>query len=66
MNRRRDAERVWKTIAASAGAAGLLLASSCNLADLQAVAVGVDAATQYLEDEDDMTFGEWLMSELDD
>ena len=45
----------------------LLLGSGCDRAALQAVAVGLEAATDhFLQEDDDITFGDWLMSELED
>ena len=54
---------VWKTVAVLA-AAGMLFGSSCSLRELEAITVGLDAAAGHLEAEDDITFGEWLLSEL--
>ena len=45
---------------------GALFTASCDLADLDAVAVGIEAATDHLNDEDDISFGDWLRDELDD
>lgn len=62
-------------------AMGLLLAgyvvlgAACEASDLQAVAAGLEAAAGQLQGrdlnpsqshDDDLTFGEWLLSELDD
>ena len=60
-------------------ATGLLLAgyvvmgAACEASDLQAVAAGLEAAAGQLQGrdlnqshEEDLTFGEWLLSELDD
>ncbi len=49
-------------------AGGLLLATSCNLRELEAVSIGLGAAADQLErdQDEDITFGEWLLSELDD
>ena len=48
-------------------AAGMLFATSCSATGLRAIAAGFDAATTELDhQDDDLTFGEWLLSELDD
>lgn len=60
-------------------AMGLLLAgyvvlgAACEANDLQAVAAGLEAAAGQLQGrdldqshDDNLTFGEWLLSELDD
>lgn len=49
--------------------AGVLLGSSCTTEGLQAIVAGLDAAADSLahaDDDDDLNFGEWLLSELDD
>jgi len=49
--------------------AGVLLGSSCITEGLQAIVAGLDAATDSLthaDDDDELNFGEWLLSELDD
>ena len=49
--------------------AGVLLGSSCTTEGLQAIVAGLDAATDSLtrhDDSNDLNFGEWLLSELDD
>lgn len=49
--------------------AGTMLGTSCSSEGIQAVVTGIDAAAQSLSHdnrENDMTFGEWLLSELDD
>ena len=67
MNRHGRKRRLLKTGAALA-VTGLLFSSSCSLDNLEAVMVGLDAATSHLDRQqnDDITFGEWLLSELDD
>ena len=48
-------------------AGGLLLSTSCSLRELEAVSAGLEAATHQLDGEDeDITFGEWLLDELND
>ncbi|MFQ5590536.1 MAG: hypothetical protein ACE5HE_05185 [Phycisphaerae bacterium] len=52
-------------------AVGTLLASSCDVRGIRAVEVGLDAATTYLDEQDagrnnDISFGDWLLSELED
>ena len=58
---------VSTAIACSSG--GLLLATSCSASDVQAIVTGIEAATQVLVNNnhsDDITFGEWLLSEIND
>jgi hypothetical protein len=46
---------------------GIVLAGGCSTAALNAVAAGVNAAAQSLNDtQGDLNLGEWLLSELDD
>lgn len=46
---------------------GCLLNATCNSAALEAIIIGLDAAAQQIRDEDDeVTFGDWLESEFDD
>ena len=49
-------------------AGGLLLSSSCSLRELEAVSVGLGAVADELEGNkaEDITFGEWLLDELND
>ena len=51
----------------------IVLGAACEASDLQAVAAGLEAAAGQLQGrdlnqshEEDITFGEWLLSELDD
>ncbi|MGB2986277.1 MAG: hypothetical protein WBE26_10370 [Phycisphaerae bacterium] len=68
MSTKRIANDLFKT-AAGLCAAGVLLGSSCSSSELEAIVTGVEAAANSLdnrEHEDNITFGEWLLSELDD
>ncbi len=50
-------------------AAGVLLGTSCSSSELQAVVAGLEAVAHSFDDnarDNDITFGEWLLSELDD
>ena len=50
-------------------ASGVALVTTCSSAELQAVVAGVEAAARSLDGnahDDDLTFGEWLLEELDD
>ncbi len=65
---KRSATQVIKAAVASS-AAGMLMAGGCGMEELQAVATGLQAAAGQLDrgDRDDnITFGDWLISELDD
>lgn len=53
-------------IAVSFSVAGTLLATSCGTDELRALAAGIQAATNQLDDDNDITFVEFLLSELDD
>ncbi len=47
--------------------AGTLIGGGCDVADLEALVVGVNAAADHLEGEDDdISFGDWLRDELED
>lgn len=49
------------------GGSGLFFSSSCSSTDIRAVVAGLEAAAQELnEDENDVTFLDWVQSELDD
>ncbi len=71
MSRKNVFEALLRT-AAVVGGAGMLFASSCSLQNMEAVGVGIDAAAGYfndqaVEDEDeDISFGDWLADELKD
>ncbi len=41
-------------------------AGGCDTGDVQAILIGIEAATNQLEDNDQITFSDWLQSELDD
>ncbi|MBI4717824.1 MAG: hypothetical protein HY763_08480 [Planctomycetes bacterium] len=51
-------------VAALAG--GMLAASSCETADVRAVIAGLDAAADQINDDENISFGEWVSSQLDD
>ena len=57
---------MWKTgLVAAAG--GTVLASSCSTSEVKAVLAGVELVTDQLSNrDDDLNFGDWLSSELDD
>ncbi|UCE59555.1 MAG: hypothetical protein JSU63_19195 [Phycisphaerales bacterium] len=47
-------------------AAGVVIGSGCSM-DLGALMAGLDAAANYSsEQDDDISFGDWLRDELDD
>lgn len=56
--------------AVASSAAGMLMSVSCGMEELQAVATGIQAAALQLDrgdrENDDLTFGEWILSELND
>ena len=56
-------------MAAGLSVAGTLLGMSCSSEGVQAVVAGIDAVAQSLsqhDQDDDISFGDWLLSELDD
>ena len=44
--------------------AGVLLQASCGSGDIRAVLAGVDAATRELEDQNQITLGEFILNQL--
>lgn len=67
---KRMASYGFRAFVASAGS-GLLLAGSCSSAEVkQAVLAGVEVAANDLlnnaQEDDDISFGDWLSSELED
>ena len=68
MSLRCSAGNLLKT-AACLSAAGTLLGTSCGTKELDALVAGIEAAATQLDRndrDDDVTFGEWLLGELDD
>ena len=66
MKARRIENSLIKSGAALA-AAGVLFASSCSSETLRATTAGLSAAADELEgDRDDISFGDWLLDELQD
>lgn len=54
-------------IAMAFGGSGLFFSSSCSSSDIRAVVAGLEAAAHELnQDENDVTFLDWVQSELDD
>lgn len=50
-------------------ASGVLLGATCSSEDFRAVVAGLEAVAHSLDDahhDDDITFGEWFLSEFDD
>jgi hypothetical protein len=47
---------------------GTVLASSCSTSEVKAILAGVEVATNQLDQarNDNISFGDWLASELDD
>ena len=50
------------------GAAGMLFGVSCSAGQLRALAAAVNAATSEFNehDDNDISFGDWLLNELED
>ena len=66
----RAAKRLLRTIV-GLSACGTALAVSCGSSELRAVVAGIEAAAGSLDRtnrgaEEDISFGEWLLSEFDD
>ena len=56
-------------VAAGLFAAGTLFTSSCSSADVEAIVNALEVAAHQLEQQqqdDDISFGDWLRDELDD
>ncbi len=71
MWKKRCRGRHWVSAAVGISACGAALAVGCGSDQLQAVIAGIEAAAGSLDRADrnhdeDITFGEWLLSELDD
>ncbi len=64
MNRKRNFSRILQTMA-TFSCAGTLFASSCSSSEIRAVTAGIDALTQELDNNDDISFGDFLISQLD-
>ncbi len=57
---------IARQAALSLCAGGLMFAAACNSAALEALIIGLDAAAQQIRDDDDeVTFGDWIESEFD-
>ena len=68
MNKANPAKNLWRA-AAGLFAAGTLLASSCNSADIEAIFDALEVAAHQLEQQqhdEDISFGDWLRDELND
>jgi hypothetical protein len=47
--------------------AGTVFGASCSSEQIEAVAAGIQAAASQLDDrDDDISFGDWLLDELED
>ncbi len=56
--------RTWAL--AAAGLAGTAFGTSCTTAEINAFLAGVQVVTDQLTEDDDISFGDWLSSELND
>ena len=57
---------LWKC-AAGLCAVGTLFGATCSSDQIQAIATGLQAAASEMDDRDDnITFGDWLLDELED
>lgn len=56
------------TAAVGLCASGVLLGATCSSEELRAVVSGLEAVARAFDDagHDDITFGEWFLSEFDD
>lgn len=64
---RRVVGDIWRAgLVVAAG--GTVLASSCSTSDVKAILAGVELVTNQLDNfqNDNISFGDWLSSELDD
>ena len=68
MARINSAKNLWR-VAAALFAAGTLFSSSCSSVDVEAIVNALEVAAHQLEQQqqdDDISFGDWLRDELDD
>lgn len=67
--RRANAWPLLRTVA-GLSVSGVLLSVSCSGSELRAVVAGIEAAASFLDNrgqyhDEDITFGEWFLSEFD-
>ena len=66
MSLKRTGNKLWRC-ALGLCVAGTLFGSSCSSEQIEAVAAGLQAAVSEMDDRDDnISFGDWLMNELED
>ena len=68
MTWKRKARNLWRSMLV-VSASGMLLGVSCTDQQLQALSIGINAVASALTDnrqDNNPTFGEWLLGELDD
>lgn len=67
MDAYRIAKKLWK-MALVASSTAVILSSSCALDDVRTIAAGVENVSRELSNngsDDDISFAEWLLDELD-
>ena len=67
MNRIGSTKNLWR-IVLGLGTTGTLFAASCSSAQIDAVLLGLQVAAETLqaEEDDDISFGDWVRDELED
>ena len=66
MQKKRLSNWLWRSVI-GLFAAGTLLGTACDQQTLDALTAGLEAAAQQLqEQDDDISFGDWLESEIED
>jgi len=66
MNTWRRRSPAWCKAALVTFAAGSVLATTCTSDQVKAVVTGIQVVTSQLNQDDDISFGDWLASEIDD
>ena len=66
MQTTRSSTRIWSSVIGLC-AAGTLLGAACDQQTLDALTAGLEAAAQQMQDQDDdISFGDWLEDEIED
>jgi hypothetical protein len=70
MSKQSGVKRLFRAVAGF-GAVGVVLGGSCSAAEMQAVVAGLEAVARTLQavendETDEISFSDWLVSELED
>ncbi len=59
-------EKIWR-LSVCLGVAGTVFGTSCSSSQIQALVAGLEAAANTIDEEDDdISFTDWLVDELED